>query len=204
MAIRMFSTLTQQRFYRLIHLFIYLFEPFLISNPSIHPACWLPRLQSLLVTLNFKWLQFSPWWHGEVPGSASGRVVLDMLPAAGVLLERRERDERGGRGEVLEHHASSDVFFLFFMIILETAFSFEAMWHGWLFHLCFWLGLLMVGLPWPVKLPLAPPPSHPLSQCSVCAMQHWKNSICNCCCHFAPNRVMLRMDVLMKFRNVII
>ena len=93
MATRMFSTLTQQPFCRLIYLFIY--WSFLISNPAIHPACWLPRPQSLLVTLNFKWLQFSPWWHGEVAGSTSGRVVLDMLPAAGVLLERSEGREEG-------------------------------------------------------------------------------------------------------------
>lgn len=77
---------------------------FPISNPAIHPACWLPRLQ--LVTLNFKYLQFSPWWHGEVAGSTSERVVLDTLPAVGVPLERRER-----RG--LECHYNSDVFFLF-------------------------------------------------------------------------------------------
>lgn len=93
MAIRMFSTLTRQPFCQLIYLFINLSFP--ISNPAIHPACWLPRLQSLLVTLNFKWLQFSPWWHGEVAGSTSGRVVLDMLPAAGVLLERKEGREEG-------------------------------------------------------------------------------------------------------------
>lgn len=58
MAIRMFSALIRQPFCRLIYLFINLSFP--ISNPAIHPACWLPRLQSLLVTLNFKCLQFSP------------------------------------------------------------------------------------------------------------------------------------------------
>lgn len=95
MGLRMFSTLTRSPFCRLIYLFINLSFP--ISNSAIHPACWLPRLQSLLVTLNFKWLQFSPWWHGEVAGSTSERVVLDRLPAAGVLLERREvGEERSG------------------------------------------------------------------------------------------------------------
>lgn len=58
MGLRMFSTLTRSPFCRLIYLFINLSFP--ISNSAIHPACWLPRLQSLLVTLNFKWLQFSP------------------------------------------------------------------------------------------------------------------------------------------------
>lgn len=106
----MFSTITQQPFCRFGYIFINMSFP--ISNPAIHPACWLPRLQSLLVTLNFKWLQFSPWWHGEVAGSTSGRVVLDMPPAAGVLLERREGWKGDRRG--LEHHASSHVFFLSF------------------------------------------------------------------------------------------
>lgn len=51
------------------------------------------------------------------------RVVLDMLPAAGVILERKRWEQRG-----LEHHNSSHV--LFFVIILETAFTFRDVFHG--------------------------------------------------------------------------
>lgn len=53
----------------------------------------------------------------------SERVVPDMLPAAGVLLEEKRWKQRG-----LEHHNSSHV--LCFVIILETAFSFRDVFHG--------------------------------------------------------------------------
>lgn len=56
-------------------------------------------------------------------GSMSERVVPDMLPAAGVLLEKKRWEQRG-----LEHHNSSHV--LCFVIILETAFSFGDVFHG--------------------------------------------------------------------------
>lgn len=36
-----------------------------ISNPANYPACCLTTLESLLVTLNFKWLQFLPLMAGR-------------------------------------------------------------------------------------------------------------------------------------------
>lgn len=56
-------------------------------------------------------------------GRPSARVVLETLPAAAVPLEKKRWEQRG-----LEHHNSSHV--LFFVIILETAFSFRDVFHG--------------------------------------------------------------------------
>lgn len=166
MDIRMFSTLTQQPFCRLIYLFIYLFE--LSHFKSGHPSCMLAAQAP--VTACHSEFQMAPIF--PLMARRSGRQHIGEggpRHAAGSRGSIREkRGTRQGERRGLEHHASSDVFFRsFFMIILETAFSFGAVWHGWLFHLCYWLGCWWWSCPAPVSRSLSSLSQYMYMQCST-------------------------------------
>lgn len=160
MAIRMFSTLPSSLFAGLfVYIFIYLLE--LSHFKPSHPSCMLAAQAP--VTACHSEFQMAPIF--PLMARRSGRQhIREGGPRHAACSRgsiRAKRGMRGGRGQerrVFEHHASSDVFFLsFFMIIVETAFSFWG-WCGMADCSIFASGwvLLMVELPCPLKLPLTP------------------------------------------------
>lgn len=156
----MFSTLPSSLFAGLfVYIFIYLLE--LSHFKPSHPSCMLAAQAP--VTACHSEFQMAPIF--PLMARRSGRQHIGEggprhAPCSRGSI-RAKRGMRGGRGQerrVFEHHASSDVFFLsFFMIIVETAFSFWG-WCGMADCSIFAPGwvLLMVELPCPVKLPLTP------------------------------------------------
>lgn len=124
MTIRMFSTLTRQPFCQPIYLFI---NPSFSHFESGHPSCMLAAQAP--VTACHSEFQMAPIF--PLMARRSGRQHIgEGGPRHGACSRGSIREKRGSRGEVWSITPPVMYSFFFFMIILETAFSFRDVWQG--------------------------------------------------------------------------